>query len=98
MPVERSAGAVIFRKEADKPLFLLLYYPSISHRADKNYWDFPKGHIEKEEKAEEAAKREAEEETGLKDIRIVEGFKELVKYFFKFKEKNILEIRHFLFS
>jgi bis(5'-nucleosidyl)-tetraphosphatase len=91
MPVERSAGAVIFRKEADRPLFLLLYYPSISHRADKNYWDFPKGHIEKEEKAEQAAKREAEEETGLKDVRIVGGFKELVKYFFRFQGKNILK-------
>jgi bis(5'-nucleosidyl)-tetraphosphatase len=91
MPVEKSAGVVIFREENNKPLFLLLHYPSISHRANKNYWDFPKGHIEKEEKEEQTAKREAEEETGLKDIRTVKGFKELIKYFFRFQGKNILK-------
>jgi len=91
MPIEKSAGVIIFRKSEGKNFYLLLYYPALSHRASENYWDFPKGHIIKGEKAEGAAKREAEEETGLKDIKILEGFKETVKYFFRFQGKNILK-------
>ncbi len=82
MPVERSAGAVIFRKEEGKIFYLLLHYPSATRRP-KEYWDFPKGHIEKRENLEETAKREVEEETGLKDLKLIEGFKEWIKYFFR---------------
>jgi len=32
------------------------------------------------------------EETGLEDIKFVEGFKEWIKYFFKLKGKNIFKI------
>jgi len=91
MPVERSAGGIIFKEEKGKVFYLLLHYPSISHRAEKNYWDFPKGHIEKGEKLEETIMREAKEETGLKDLKLIEGFKEWFKYFFKWKGKNILK-------
>jgi len=91
MPVERSAGAVIFRKEGDKIYYLLLHYPS-SAKAPRDYWDFPKGHIEKGEKIEDTARREIGEETGLKDIEFVEEFKEWIKYFFKFKGKTIFKI------
>ena len=91
MPIEKSAGAVIFRKEDDKPLFLLLRYPSITHRSDKEYWDFPKGHIEKGEKPEEAAERETKEETGLKNFEVIPDFKETIKYFFRWEGKNILK-------
>jgi 8-oxo-dGTP pyrophosphatase MutT (NUDIX family) len=98
MPVEKSAGAIVFRKESsnmaqekgEEPLFLLLYYPSGS-RAQKAYWDFPKGHIEKEEKLKDTVKREVAEETGLKDIEFFEGFQETIKYFFKWENKNILK-------
>jgi len=31
MPVEKSAGAVIFRREGDKIFYLLLHYPGVSH-------------------------------------------------------------------
>ncbi len=97
MPIEKSAGAVIFRKEGDKNFYLLLHYPS-SAKAPKEYWDFPKGHIEKEENLEETAKREVEEETGLKDLKLIEGFKKWVKYFFKFKGKNIFKIVTFFLA
>ncbi|HUW71654.1 MAG TPA: NUDIX domain-containing protein [Candidatus Humimicrobiaceae bacterium] len=90
MTVEKSAGAIVFRKEGGKPLFLLLHYPSGS-RTKKEYWDLPKGHIEKGEKLEDTVKREVEEETGLKDIEFLEGFKETIKYFFKFEKKNIFK-------
>jgi 8-oxo-dGTP pyrophosphatase MutT (NUDIX family) len=91
MPVEKSAGAVIFRRENNKIYYLLLHYPGASHRAERDYWDFPKGHIEKGEKIEDTVKREIFEETGLKEIKILPGFKETIKYFFKFKGKNILK-------
>ena len=90
MPVEKSAGAIIFRKENKKPLFLLLHYPSGSPDR-KDYWDLPKGHIEKGEKPEDTVKREVEEETGLQDIELLEEFQKTIKYFFKWENKNILK-------
>ncbi len=44
-------------------------------------WTFPKGHIEKGEKAPEAALREVEEETGYR-CEIIRPF-ERVQYFFR---------------
>lgn len=76
MPLEKSAGAVIFREQEGKIYYLLLHY-------EARHWDFPKGHIEKGEKPEESAKREIEEETGIKDIEFIPGFKETAKYFYK---------------
>lgn len=88
--VEKSAGAVVFRKERNKIFYLLLHYPS-SNRSARDYWDFPKGHIEKGEREIETAKREIQEETGLDDIKFIEGFKEGIKYFFRFGSKNVLK-------
>jgi len=76
MPKERSAGAVIFRKENSNVYYLLLHY-------EAGHWDFPKGHIKKEEKEKETVKREVKEETGIEDIKIIKGFKEWIKYFFR---------------
>ena len=97
MPVEKSAGAIIFRKEGGKTLFLLLHYPARAKRQTsstsprKEYWDLPKGHIEKGEGILETVKREIFEETGLKDINFTGEFKETIKYFFKWKGKNIMK-------
>ena len=85
MPIEKSAGAIIFRKEEGKIYYLLLYY-------ELRHWDFPKGHIEKEETIDEAARREIKEETGIEDIHFVKGFKEWFKYFYKKDEKNVMKI------
>ncbi len=89
--IEKSAGAVVFRKEDNDIYYLLLNYPS-SSKSTTDYWDFPKGHQESGEKELDAAKREVEEETGLKDLRFVQGFKEWLKYFFKFEGRNIFKI------
>ena len=91
MPFEKSAGAVIFRKENKKIYYLLLHYQA-------GHWDFPKGIIEKGEKIEETAKREIREETGIEDIKFVEGFKNWIKYFFRVKGKNIFKIVTFLLA
>ncbi|OGZ69366.1 MAG: hypothetical protein A3D44_02830 [Candidatus Staskawiczbacteria bacterium RIFCSPHIGHO2_02_FULL_42_22] len=76
MPREKSAGAIIYRMENKVPYFLLLHYPS-------GHWEFAKGHIEEGENQEQAALREIEEETGITDLKIIPGFKEYIKYFFR---------------
>ena len=53
---EITAGLIVFRKTFEGPKYLLLY-----HRG--SYWNFPKGHVEKEEGSLEAAIRETTEET-----------------------------------
>ena len=90
MPIEKSAGAVIFREKEGKNFYLLLSYPTGSRRP-KPYWDLPKGHVEKGEALEDTVKREVKEETGLEDIKIIPDFKETIKYFFKWEGKNILK-------
>ncbi len=78
---EKSVGAIIFCIENAKPIFLLLKYP--------NYWGFVKGKIEKNESAEETARREANEEANISKIKFLEGFRQVIRYFFKFDEKLI---------
>ena len=91
MAMEKSAGGVIFCKEKGKIYYLLLHY-------EMGHWGFSKGHIEKGESLEDTVRREVKEETGLEDIRIIEGFKEWIKYFFKLKEKNIFKIVTYLLA
>jgi len=97
MSVEKSAGAAIFRRENSEIYYILLRYPSNS-KNKKDYWDLPKGHIEKGEKIEDTVKREVMEETGLTDIKIVEGFKETIKYYFKSGEENVFKTVVFLMA
>ena len=52
-------------------------------------WDFPKGGVEKGESELQTVIREVEEETGLKDIRIVAGFRKVIEYFYRRDGKNI---------
>ena len=72
----KSAGVVLFRNNPNRE-YLILRYSTIDR-----YWGFAKGHIEKDENEKQAAFREVEEETGLKNIRLVDGFKEEDEYSF----------------
>jgi 8-oxo-dGTP pyrophosphatase MutT (NUDIX family) len=76
MREEKSCGAVVFRREGAKPLFLLLKYFG-------DYYDFPKGNQEQGENEKDTVRREVEEETGIKDIRFVEGFNKVIRYFYQ---------------
>ena len=96
MPVEKSAGAIIFRKEEGKTYYLLLHYPGF--RAKTTHWDFPKGQIEKGEDLVQTAKREIAEETGIKRIKIVDGFRETMKYYFKWKGKGVMKFVTFFLA
>ena len=95
MPREISAGAVVCRIENGTIYYLLLRYPALSHRAKKDYCDFPKGHLEKGESDVEAMRREIKEETGIGDLEIINGFRETIKYFFVVGERKIFKIVSF---
>ena len=73
---ERSAGAVIFYAREREPEYLLLHYTA-------GHWDFPKGNIEPGESELETVRREVEEETGIRDIELVYGFKKLIRYYYR---------------
>jgi len=75
---ETSSGVVLFRKENEKILFLLLHYPS-------GHWDFVKGKMESGESPNETAVREAKEETGITDIKFFDNFEEWIQYNFQFE-------------
>ena len=90
MPFEKSAGAIIFRKNKEIKYLLIQY--------GWGHWEFPRGLIEKGESLEETARREIKEEVGIEDIKFISGFKEWTKFFFKLKGKNIMKIATFLLS
>ncbi|MDG6975161.1 MAG: NUDIX domain-containing protein [Nitrososphaerota archaeon] len=78
---ERSAGAVVFRDTPEGRLYLLLQ--------NGGRWDFPKGGVEKGETELDTVMREVEEETGLRAIRILPGFRKVIEYYYKRNRKNI---------
>jgi bis(5'-nucleosidyl)-tetraphosphatase len=78
---ERSAGAVIYRDTPSGRLYLLLQ--------NGGRWDFPKGGVEKGESELQTVAREVEEETGLKDLKMLSGFRKVIEYFYRRDGKNI---------
>ena len=84
---EITAGFLVFRRTSEGPKFLLLY-----HRG--SYWNFPKGHLESEEKAFDAAVRETYEETGLRrsDLKIIPNFKAYERFYFRREKETIFKI------
>lgn len=81
---EKSVGGIIYREEDKKRFYLILEYERINDKEGKHkYWDFPKGHIEPNEKESDTLFREIKEETGLTNINLILGFKENLAYFFK---------------
>lgn len=80
MKYQKSAGIVIYFKDKEIKFLLLKY---------KDYWGYAKGHIESDEKEEQTALREAMEETSLKNIKIIQGFKYNQDWYFKFNNEII---------
>lgn len=90
MVSEKSIGGIIFFQEDNKREYLLLEYERINDKkGEHKYWDFPKGHMEKDEKEADTLFREIKEETGLVDVNLILGFKEKLNYFFKKDNKLI---------
>jgi ADP-ribose pyrophosphatase YjhB (NUDIX family) len=80
---EPTAGGIIFRKNLKKnnTIEILLIQDA------KGRWTIPKGHIEEGEKASETARREITEETGLKEMKILNW---LGKINFRYRRNNSL--------
>lgn len=67
---EQTAGGIIFRHVPGGVELLLIQYPK---REDPNgRWTIPKGHVEEGEETKDTALREIAEETGLKDLRLLD--------------------------
>lgn len=81
MPVERSAGIIFFRNTPEGRKYLVIRSSHHGKDGKHNFWDFPKGLLEKDEDGAVAAKREAREEAGIKNFKIIPDFKETVRYF-----------------
>ena len=80
---EISAGAVLHIIEENFGIKYLILNYSYGH------WDFPKGNIESGETEIETIKREVIEETGIDDIKLIEGFRQQISYRYRKKSKIV---------
>lgn len=80
---EVSAGAVLHIMDENFEIKYLILNYSYGH------WDFPKGNIELGETETETIKREVMEETGIKDIKLIEGFRQQISYKYRKKSKLV---------
>lgn len=89
---EKSCGVVLFRMEGRPPhqvrKYLLLHYPG-------GHLDFPKGHVEKGESERQTLRRELEEETGIKDLKLYPNFHEPISY--KYRNQGKLSNKQVVF-
>ena len=77
--MEKSCGVVLCSKQK----VLLLQYATGQKEGEwdlQGHWDFPKGHVDKGETEIETATRELEEETGIKNIILLDNFRKTINY------------------
>jgi len=84
---EVSAGGIVFRRDGERTLYLLI-------RDSYRNWGFPKGHLEEGEAPADAALREVGEETGLADLELRAPI-ETIDWEFRFRGKRIHKTCHF---
>jgi mutator protein MutT len=87
MKHQYSAGIIIYKKENNTILYLLLQYGA-------GHWDFPKGKIEAGETKQEAALRELKEETNL-TAQIDNAFEETIQYIFMYNHEKTTKTVYF---
>ena len=88
---EFSAGGVVFLRDGQEDLFLV-----IKDRFGR--WTFPKGHIDRGESSEEAARREVAEETGLVTVQSRGKLRD-IEYWFRWRGDRIRKkVTYYLFE
>jgi len=75
MVKQKSVGVIIFRRVSKGIRYLLLYHGG-------EYWNFPKGRQEKGETDLQSALRELQEETGITQVDLIDGFSDEYDYDF----------------
>ena len=86
--MEKSCGVVLFSKHK----VLLLQYAKGQKEGEwdlQGHWDFPKGHVDKGETEIETATRELEEETGIKNIILLDNFRKTINYKIQKRDRKI---------
>ncbi len=82
-----SAGAILFRDTRDDREYLLL-------KSRPGDWEFPKGGVEGEEELQQTAIREVEEEAGISEFRLIDGFRQDYDYVFQANGSTIHKTVH----
>jgi 8-oxo-dGTP pyrophosphatase MutT (NUDIX family) len=82
-----SAGAILYRDTRGRREYLLL-------KSRPGDWEFPKGGVEGGEELQQTAIREVEEEAGIEDFRLVDGFREDYDYVFEANGDRIHKTVH----
>ena len=87
---EKSCGAVIFKVEDGKCLYLL-------EKMKKGHYSFPKGHVEKKETEDMTALREIKEEVGI-DVWLDLRYRFVITYYVKsnVKKDNVYFVGRYL--
>lgn len=85
-----SAGGIIIKRSGTSVHVLLI-------RDMNGNWTFPKGIVEKEESLEDAAKREIFEETGLKNLTLIQS---LTPIEYMYQRNGLIQktVHYFLFE
>lgn len=78
---ETTSGGIVFRHGKSGKLEILLIQDA------KNRWTIPKGHVEPNEEPRKTAEREIREETGLKDMKVMNW---LGKVNFRYRRNHTL--------
>jgi 8-oxo-dGTP pyrophosphatase MutT (NUDIX family) len=82
-----SAGAILFRDTRGRREYLLL-------KSRTGDWEFPKGGVEGKEELQQTAIREIEEEAGIYQFRLLDGFREDYEYVFQAGSSTIHKTVH----
>ena len=86
--MEKSCGVVLFNEQK----VLLLQYATGQKEGEwdlQGHWDFPKGHVDKGETEIGTATRELEEETGIKNIILLDNIRKTINYKIQKRDRKI---------